>query len=121
MYFIKFGWSQTGAGKKKGKGGRNKKASKNKNNQRKNIKKTNMPHGGSDLAQKLYTTMEKHKEVYKYIIMENKIDNNSVWNRGKYVFRPFFFFKKWFCDKTVRKLAFGFLFVCVFLFWVVFF
>ena len=52
-------------GKKKGqKSGRNKKANKSKM-QRKNNKKTNMPQGTSDLAQKLFQTMEKHKEVGK--------------------------------------------------------
>ncbi|KAJ8298017.1 hypothetical protein KUTeg_024548 [Tegillarca granosa] len=53
-----------GTGKKKGKGGRNKKANKSKNNQRKNNKKSNLLHGGCDLSQKLYATMEKHKEVF---------------------------------------------------------
>lgn len=52
-----------GVGKKKGKSNRNKKANKSKSSQRKNPKKTNMPHGGNDLTQKVYATMEKHKEV----------------------------------------------------------
>jgi len=41
-----------------------KKNNKNKNNNRKaNCKKLNVPHGGNDLTAKLYSTMEKHKEV----------------------------------------------------------
>ena len=31
--------------------------------QRKNTKKSNLPHGGNDLSSKLYAKMEKHKEV----------------------------------------------------------
>ncbi|OWF41886.1 CREB-binding protein [Mizuhopecten yessoensis] len=64
--------SQNGTGKKKGKGGRNKKANKSKNNQRKNNKKTNMPHGGNNLSQKLYATMEKHKEVFFVIRLHSQ-------------------------------------------------
>lgn len=63
IYLFTYLFSQNGAGKKKGKGGRKQKQSKNKNNQRKNTKKTNMPHGGNDLTQKIFSTMEKHKEV----------------------------------------------------------
>ena len=51
-------------GKKKGQKGVQKKKQKNKaGSQRKNTKKTNLPHGGNDLSSKLYATMEKHKEV----------------------------------------------------------
>ena len=51
-------------GKKKGqKSGRAKKANKSKSSQRKNNKKSNLPQGSSDLSQKLFATMEKHKEV----------------------------------------------------------
>ncbi|KAL3209837.1 hypothetical protein MRX96_037648 [Rhipicephalus microplus] len=52
-------------GEKKGqKSGRNKKANKNKSNQRKNNKKSTVPHTGNDLSAKIYSTMEKHKEVF---------------------------------------------------------
>ncbi|ESP04399.1 hypothetical protein LOTGIDRAFT_136183, partial [Lottia gigantea] len=44
--------------------GRNKKAYKSKNNQRKVAKKSNVPQGSNDLTNKLYQTMEKHKEVF---------------------------------------------------------
>lgn len=51
-------------GKKKGqKSGQKKKNNKNKMSQRKNNKKSNLPQGDSDLSAKLYSTMEKHKEV----------------------------------------------------------
>lgn len=51
-------------GEKKGqKSGRNKKANKSKSNQRKNNKKSSVPHTGNDLSAKIYSTMEKHKEV----------------------------------------------------------
>ena len=51
-------------GTKKGeKKGRNKKAYKSKNNQRKVAKKSNLPQGSNDLTNKLFQTMEKHKEV----------------------------------------------------------
>ncbi|XP_048774287.1 CREB-binding protein-like isoform X2 [Ostrea edulis] len=64
--------SNQGVGKKKGKSNRNKKASKSKNSQRKNPKKTNMPHGGNDLTQKVYATMEKHKEVFFVIRLHSQ-------------------------------------------------
>ncbi|CAN8012395.1 unnamed protein product, partial [Ixodes pacificus] len=52
-------------GEKKGqKSGRNKKANKSKSNQRKNNKKSSVPHTGNDLSAKIYSTMEKHKEVF---------------------------------------------------------
>ncbi|PRD32854.1 UNVERIFIED_CONTAM: CREB-binding protein [Trichonephila clavipes] len=52
-------------GKKKGqKSGRNKKSNKSKNNQRKNNKKSTVPYTGNDLSAKIYSTMEKHKEVF---------------------------------------------------------
>lgn len=54
---------QNGAGKKKGKGGRKLSKNKNKNSQRKTTKKPNMPVGGNDLTAKIFSTMEKHKEV----------------------------------------------------------
>ena len=51
-------------GKKKGQKGNQKKKQKSKAGaQRKNTKKSNLPHGGNDLSAKLYATMEKHKEV----------------------------------------------------------
>jgi len=51
-------------GKKKGqKSGQKKKHSKSKNNNKKNNKKTTLPLGGNDLSAKLYSHMEKHKEV----------------------------------------------------------
>ncbi|XP_054723198.1 CREB-binding protein-like [Uloborus diversus] len=51
-------------GNKKGqKSGRNKKSNKSKNNQRKNNKKS-VPYTGNDLSAKIYSTMEKHKEVF---------------------------------------------------------
>jgi len=54
---------QDSGGKKKGKS-QKKKSKNNKNSQRKsNCKKLNLPLGGNDLTQKLYSTMEKHKEV----------------------------------------------------------
>lgn len=59
-FFSEF---QGTSGKKKGqKSGRNKKANKKSNN-RKNSKKINMPYGANELANKLFETMEKHKEV----------------------------------------------------------
>lgn len=64
--------SNQGVGKKKGKSNRNKKASKSKSSQRKNPKKTNMPHGGNDLTQKVYATMEKHKEVFFVIRLHSQ-------------------------------------------------
>ncbi|KAH9373302.1 hypothetical protein HPB48_005047 [Haemaphysalis longicornis] len=55
----------TELGEKKGqKSGRNKKANKSKSNQRKNNKKSTVPHSGNDLSAKIYSTMEKHKEVF---------------------------------------------------------
>ncbi|KAG0428589.1 hypothetical protein HPB47_024438, partial [Ixodes persulcatus] len=55
----------TELGEKKGqKSGRNKKANKSKSNQRKNNKKSSVPHTGNDLSAKIYSTMEKHKEVF---------------------------------------------------------
>lgn len=55
-------------GKKKGqKSGRNKKSNKSKNNQRKNNKKSNVPYTGNDLSAKIYSTMEKHKEVSNFV------------------------------------------------------
>ena len=50
-------------GKKKGQKTQKRKTTKSKNSQRKNSKKSTLPHGGNDLSQKLYSTMEKHKEV----------------------------------------------------------
>ncbi|GFT06941.1 CREB-binding protein [Trichonephila clavipes] len=46
------------------KSGRNKKSNKSKNNQRKNNKKSTVPYTGNDLSAKIYSTMEKHKEVF---------------------------------------------------------
>lgn len=44
----------------------NKKTSKNKSSlSRANKKKPGMPNVSNDLSQKLYATMEKHKEVFK--------------------------------------------------------
>ncbi|GIY41122.1 CREB-binding protein [Caerostris extrusa] len=53
-------------GKKKGQkaSSRNKKSNKSKNNQRKNNKKSTVPYTGNDLSTKIYSTMEKHKEVF---------------------------------------------------------
>ncbi|UYV79933.1 CREBBP [Cordylochernes scorpioides] len=53
-----------GGKKKNQKSGRNKKANKNKNNQRKNSKKPNASNACNDLSAKIYSTMEKHKEVF---------------------------------------------------------
>ncbi|KAL4229708.1 hypothetical protein ACF0H5_010096 [Mactra antiquata] len=54
-----------GSGKKKGKSQNKKKNNKNnKNNRKANCKKLNLPNGGNDLTAKLYSTMEKHKEVF---------------------------------------------------------
>ena len=45
------------------KAGKSKKGNKKSSASRKNTKKPVMPPGGSDLTQKLYLTMDKHKEV----------------------------------------------------------
>ncbi|XP_052796528.1 histone lysine acetyltransferase CREBBP-like isoform X2 [Mya arenaria] len=59
-------------GKKKGKS-QKKKSKNNKNSQRKsNCKKLNLPLGGNDLTQKLYSTMEKHKEVFFVIRLQTQ-------------------------------------------------
>ncbi|XP_057659426.1 CREB-binding protein isoform X6 [Diorhabda carinulata] len=50
-------------GKKKGQK-KAKKSTKSKANQRKNSKKSNTPQTGNDLSAKIFTTMEKHKEVF---------------------------------------------------------
>lgn len=42
---------------------RSKKANKSKANARKNNRKTNLPQGTNDLTAKIYSHMEKHKEV----------------------------------------------------------
>ena len=64
MKCMYFSLSQDIQGKKKGQKGQKKKNTKNKNSQRKsNSKKSNLPLGGNDLSAKLYSTMEKHKEV----------------------------------------------------------
>lgn len=54
------------SGKKKGekKGQRSKKANKSKGSARKNNRKTSLPQGTNDLTAKLYSHMEKHKEVF---------------------------------------------------------
>ena len=60
---------QDAQGKKKGQKGQKKKNVKNKNSQRKaNNKKSNLPVGGNDLSAKLYSTMEKHKEVSNIVL-----------------------------------------------------
>lgn len=45
-----------------------KSSKKNTNNRKANCKKLNVPHGGNDLTAKLYSTMEKHKEVHAQLI-----------------------------------------------------
>ncbi len=55
---------QGAKGKKKGqKSGQKKKNNKSKSNSKNSKKKSNLPHGGNDLSAKLYSHMEKHKEV----------------------------------------------------------
>ena len=49
--------------KKKGDKKGQKKKVKNKASQRKTNKKSVMPHGANDLTTKIFSTMEKHKEV----------------------------------------------------------
>ena len=61
--FVKFQVSPDGS-KKSQKKAQKKNKSKS-SSTRKNNKKTNFPQQGSDLTQKLYSTMEKHREVCK--------------------------------------------------------
>ena len=68
MFFINtFNLSQATKGdSKNAKKKNNKKTSKNKSSlSRANKKKPGMPNVSNDLSQKLYATMEKHKEVLK--------------------------------------------------------
>ena len=75
-------------GKKKGqKSNRNKKSNKSKNNLRKSNKKSNVPYAGNDLSAKLYSTMEKHKEVgYSEItfFFLCKIKNSKIYKRNNH-------------------------------------
>lgn len=52
----------------------NKKTNKNKSSMsRANKKKPGMPNVANDLSQKLYATMEKHKEVSTYLCLQDKL------------------------------------------------
>ena len=56
--------SQNSANKKGAKSGMKKKNNKSKISQRKSSKKSNLPQGDCDLSAKLFTIMEKHKDVF---------------------------------------------------------
>jgi len=58
------GTTEGANGTKGKKSGQKKKNNKKSSGIRKNNKKSILPHGGNDLSAKLYSTMEKHKEVF---------------------------------------------------------
>lgn len=64
----------------------NKKTSKNKSSlSRANKKKPGMPNVSNDLSQKLYATMEKHKEVLQNTMMHDVLGTNFIaLKTGKY-------------------------------------
>ena len=62
--------SQNSANKKGAKSGMKKKNTKAKMSQRKSSKKSNLPQGDSDLSAKLFTIMEKHKDVFFVIRLQ---------------------------------------------------
>ncbi|KAI8486761.1 hypothetical protein Bbelb_355090 [Branchiostoma belcheri] len=62
--FIGFGALQGNGDKKKGKKNKGSKSKSKSSSNRKNNKKSNFPNQGNNLSQKLFQTMEKHKEVF---------------------------------------------------------